>query len=179
MGPQNQTQTRGTINVDQPHYQTVSSRTTRAKEICGWIPGKRDHLEIKKPLYGVFLLYQKEEWETKASARLQTHQWMDYQELLPLTPHSPAHRSNRQCRTHHHSRHQIGIQYSEDSPFRLTQGSLCSQPRTLWANSDVLQTDQLTSNLPNDDGHNILWTNCMRNPHRLHGRYSDPHQMRN
>jgi hypothetical protein len=80
------------------------------------------------------------------------------------------------CRADHHCQHLLGVQPHIDRWRRLTQGSLCNQPRTLWTKSNVLWTHQLTGHLPDHDRHHLSWTNCEGNPHSLYGRHSNPYQ---
>jgi len=101
---------------------------------------------------------------------------MDHQKLVPLTTHSPANRPNWQCRADHSGRHPLGVQHGADNRRRPTQGGLHNKSGTFRTNSNVLWTYQLPGNVPDYDGYLVPRTDCIRNPHGIHGRHSCTYQ---
>ena len=55
------------------------------------------------------------------------------------------------------------------------EGSIHHEQRTLQTESDVLQSYQLTSHLPNNDEHDFRTGITGRMAYDLHGRHLDPH----
>src|SRR5712671_1922226 len=70
----------------------------------------------------------------------------------------------------------MGIQHGPNNRRGSTQSGLRDEPRTLRTNSDVLWTYQLTSNVPDHDGHAVPRTDRTGNPHGVHGRHSHTYQ---
>ena len=100
---------------------------------------------------------------------------MDYTEQIPSTTHPSTCRLPQRMLIIHQIRHPMGIQQRPYQRRQRMESSIPYEPRPIRTNGNVLRTNKLTSDLPNNDELNIRPRNCRSMAHHLHGQHGNTH----